>query len=265
MAENQGIGSNTPPSSSSPTDSIVHLNVPISTKLNSTNHLTWICQILPLINGYNLSSHITTPPPSKKVQSTAGLLVDNPDFDRWNRQDQFLLGWIRSSLTESILGQTSSSKTTLDLWQSLQCSFSSVSRARTTDLRRQLQTTTKGGSTCFDYLQKMKKIADELSFVGSAIPEDDLVTYVLNGLGSNYTSFVISLTTSARNDPISFSDLQGSLFNFENLISSHHQLPQTQVSLPSLSNPSAMYTRYPASPGNNRSGYNRSNRPQTQY
>lgn len=111
---------------------IVTLNLSIATKLSHTNFLTWKSQILPVIKGYNLGRYI----------AAAG----TGEFSE--RQDQLLLAWICSSLTEPIQAQVVSCETTADLWQNLTHIFSATSRARLTNLCRQLQTTTKGSSSC---------------------------------------------------------------------------------------------------------------------
>jgi gag-polypeptide of LTR copia-type len=231
----------TPPHSTS--DPLISIFPPISTKLNLTNYLTWKSQLLPIIHGFNLTNYITAPPPSPTVITATGTPIPNRDHLPWNRQDQMLLGWIRSSLTETVQGQVLSSATSFDLWTSLQRSFSSSSRARLTDLRRQLQTTTKGSLSCFDFLQKLRRIADELSFIGHPVPDDDLILAVTTGLPPEYNNFVLTVTT-AFNDCLSFADLQSMLLTHEARL-----LAQTfPPSLPSAANPSALIatnTHYP--------------------
>jgi len=109
----------TPPISSSTVDQIIHLFPPISTKLNQSNYLTWQSKILPLIHDSNLPKYIDSPPPSPTITNESGQLLLNPDYTTWHRQDQLLLGWLRSSLTESIQAQVVSSLTSPDLWQNL--------------------------------------------------------------------------------------------------------------------------------------------------
>jgi gag-polypeptide of LTR copia-type len=85
-----------------------------------------------------------------------------------------ILGWLRSSLSREILAQVVSAKTYADLWQTLQRSFSATSRARLSELRRKLQNTSKGSSTCLEYIQKIQSVADELTFIGEPVSDDDL-------------------------------------------------------------------------------------------
>lgn len=174
-----------PPLLPSPsTDPIIPINFPIATKLNPNNYLTWKSQIQPIIHGFNLTRFLDGPVPTRTIQTDAGQTQDNPAFHPWDLQDQFLLGWIRSSLTEGIQAQVANCPTTCELWSTIRQIYSATSRARLTDLKRQLQTTTKGASSCTDYLQTIRRIADELAFCGSPMPDEDLVMAVLNGLGT---------------------------------------------------------------------------------
>lgn len=85
-------------------ESMITLNLPISTKLTHTNFLTWKSQILPVIKGYNLGSYLEA-------------RTSNSDFS--DQQDQLILAWMRSSLTESIQAQMVSCNSTAELWSSL--------------------------------------------------------------------------------------------------------------------------------------------------
>jgi gag-polypeptide of LTR copia-type len=63
----------------------------------------------------------------------------------------------------------------------------------------------------------MRSLADELTFVGSPISDDDLVLQVLGGLDSDYNSFVVAANTK---DQLSFNELQAMLQSHENLLQS---------------------------------------------
>ena len=147
----------------------------------------------------------------RSLQTTNGQFINNPIFKHWERQDQMLLGWIRSSLTETIQGQVASCLTTSSLWSSLIHSYSATSRVRLNDLRRQIQSSTKGSASCIDYLNRMRSLADELAFIGHPMSDDDLISAVLTGLGPEFTPFIVSVTTSSRTQPYTFPDLHGML------------------------------------------------------
>jgi hypothetical protein len=119
-----------------PQNPSVILNLPISTKLTRSNYLACQCQITPLLHGYGLYKFIDieSPTPSPTIITTFGQIEVNPEYIAWHKQNQILLGWLRFSLSESLLGQTSFSTTAATLWDYLQKSFSVVSRARLSEL-----------------------------------------------------------------------------------------------------------------------------------
>jgi hypothetical protein len=116
-------------------DPVVIISIPIAMKLTTSNYLAWQAQVLPIIHGYNLSKFIESPPPSS-TSSTTGQLEVNPEYLHWHRQDQLLLGWLRSSLTDSVQAQVVSASTTLELWITLQKQCASTSSSRRLELRR---------------------------------------------------------------------------------------------------------------------------------
>ncbi|KAJ1698432.1 hypothetical protein LUZ63_006944 [Rhynchospora breviuscula] len=199
---------------------IIPLTIPIATKLTHTNYLTWKSQILPLLHGYNLARFLDSAPPPSTITTDSGVLAINPDYLPWHRQDQLLLGWIRSSLTESIQAQVVSCTTSMDLWSYLERVYASTSRARVTDLRRQVQFATKGAFSCTEFLQHLRQLADELAFAGSPLSDEELVQAVITGLGSDYLAFVTAITTTPHR--ISFADLHGMLLTHESILKNNH-------------------------------------------
>ncbi|XP_042485183.1 aminopeptidase P1-like, partial [Macadamia integrifolia] len=87
------------------------LNHLVFVRLDHSNFLLWKSQVLPIVRGHG---HMTFLDGSSKCtpaiivsitspshESTQ--IIDNPDFIVWQWQDQLLLGWILSSLTEYVL------------------------------------------------------------------------------------------------------------------------------------------------------------------
>jgi hypothetical protein len=93
-----------------PITTVITLNQPFYTKLTQTNFLTWKAQILPIINGHNLSRFITIEPHIPTKTDDVVLLLQS-----WHNQNQLLLGWIYSSLTEPIQSQLVSCSTMKEL------------------------------------------------------------------------------------------------------------------------------------------------------
>ncbi|KAJ4818128.1 hypothetical protein LUZ62_030694 [Rhynchospora pubera] len=224
---------------SSTPDSLILLNLPISTKLNLNNFLAWQSQIVPLLHGYDLFKYVHSPTPPDPTITVGTAVQLNPSYVQWQKQDQLLLGWIRSSLSEPLLAQVVSCTTSASLWSMLHRTFSATSRARLVELQQQLQGITKGVSTCVEYIRKLRSIADELAFIGAPVPEAELVNYTLRGLGSDFNPLVLAVT--ARSDPISLPDLHSLLLTSETRLNSQHSLP----SLPAVPDPPAVFYSNP--------------------
>jgi gag-polypeptide of LTR copia-type len=201
-------------------DSVHSLNLPIPIKLNDNNFLTWKKQVMPVINGHDLGRFLDSPPPEPTSHNSTGQIEVNKAYLLWNRQDQLLLAWLQSSLTETMMAHVISTTTTREFWRCLEMFFNSNSRARMNDLRRQIQTATKGDISCSEYLLKLRRLADELSFVGAPLPEDELVSTAINGLGPEYNSVVAVVFTARCYGTFTFSDLRGLLLSQEALFHS---------------------------------------------
>lgn len=75
--------------------------------------------------------------------------------------------------------------------------------------------------SCAEYFAHMVTLGDQLAAAGAPIIDSDLVSYILSGLGVDYNSFIVTLTT--RSDPVSLADLHGYLLSHENLLSAQLQ------------------------------------------
>nr|XP_016474014.1 PREDICTED: uncharacterized protein LOC107795821 [Nicotiana tabacum] len=75
-----------------------------------------------------------------------------------------------------------------------------------------------------DYLQKMKTLADNLVVVVQPVIDDDLVLHILGGLGPEYDTLVVSVTS--RFDGITLADLYGLLLNHKNRLEQMSVLEQ---------------------------------------
>lgn len=87
-------------------------------------------------------------------------------------------------------------------------------------LRLQLHQLKKGGDSMSEYLLKAKSIADQLAIASKPLDDDDLILYILGGLGPNYGPFVTSII--ARDAHIRLSDLHGLLLSEEIRVNDSH-------------------------------------------
>ena len=103
-------------------------NTPV--KLDQSNFLIWRSQVLALIRGNRLEKFIddsATPPPSHIAQRIGDDIrsVENPEFVIWRSQDQVLLGWLLSSMSEGIISLVFNLETSVKVWKAIETQFGS--------------------------------------------------------------------------------------------------------------------------------------------
>jgi hypothetical protein len=82
-------------------------------------------------------------------------------------------------------------------------------------IRRQLQTLRKEELTAAEYMHKMKALADTMAAAGAPISNDELVDYIITGLGSGYRAIAASLTLNNRS--VLYAEFYSSVLSFEAL------------------------------------------------
>ena len=122
----------------------------------------------------------------------------NPLFTLWMHQDRMLLSWIYSSLTKNIMMQIVGHKTSYDSWTTLESLYASTNHACIMQLKLELYSSQKGSKKISEFLLHIKKIVDNLNAINETISEKDHVMYILGGLGSDYLSFVVSITSCVQ-------------------------------------------------------------------
>ena len=174
----------------------------------------------------------TTEEPSKIVEvvkDNKKQAVPNTEHDAWLAKDQQLLGYLLNSLHKDVLAQVVEVTTSAELWSALQRMFSARSLAQVTNLRVQLANLKKGNMSTPDYFAKMKAIKDELAVAGKGVSDEELVSYIVNGLGYDYNPFVSSVL--GRSEPTSLSDLIHDSRCFRKMGSTNLQQMQQHVAV----------------------------------
>jgi hypothetical protein len=161
-------------------------------------------------------------------------------------------GATNTSLIEDVLSQVMSYTTSKDVWLALQRNLSSISRAKVVQLRTQLAIAHKRAMTAKDYFLSIKRMADELAFAGQPLKSNEILTYVLAGLGQEYDSLVSTITS--RFDVVTLEELYSLLVIAETRINQHYETIQVVESV-------NMDTRQPplfqSRPGNIYPSFNR--------
>ncbi|KAJ8766872.1 hypothetical protein K2173_009216 [Erythroxylum novogranatense] len=157
----------------------------LTIKLTSSNYLLWKTQLLPILHGHQLFHHVDgTKPPPKEVAD-----VPNPEYQTWYIKDQMVLSWILGSLFEPILSQVVGATTAYVAWSRLQTTYASGSRAQVHTLKNALHALTRDNDSIVTYMDRAKRLFDQLVALDVGISEDDLVDHILRGLGPEYRPF----------------------------------------------------------------------------
>ncbi|XP_019241979.1 PREDICTED: uncharacterized protein LOC109222024 [Nicotiana attenuata] len=164
-----------------------------------------------MVCGCGLNHHIDGSEPVPK-----SLLEDskpNPAYKVWVREDQLVLSWIVASVSEGILRQLVGAQSARAAWDKLVAAYASGSKPQIRELKMQLHTLRRDNASIESYIQREKGISDRLAALQHPISNDDLVEFVLAGLGPVYRPFTRSL--ESRQEDISFDALYGLLLNEE--------------------------------------------------
>uniref|UniRef100_A0A803PX14 Retrotransposon Copia-like N-terminal domain-containing protein n=1 Tax=Cannabis sativa TaxID=3483 RepID=A0A803PX14_CANSA len=183
--------------------------VPLNLRLDRNNFFYWRSQVLSTVRAHQLEGFINgdrpRPPATITDPTDATRSLPNPDLADWMRLDQFLLSWLFNSISEGMLGHVARCASAAELWEVLRQLFSNTSRARVLQLRGLLQTTKKGSTPIDEYILKMRCLGDALMAAGHSISDDELILYILGGLGNEYDSAIVNLTSK---ETVTFQEVQ---------------------------------------------------------
>jgi hypothetical protein len=195
-------------------------------KLEGPNYLGWTTQFLPILRTHDLLGIVdgSEPCPPKLITDDKGVESLNPEFTIWNKKDQCILSWINLTLSEKVLSTVYGLDTSKQVWNTLATKFANDSRSRIANLKRQLLSLHQGSLTCSEYIQSAKLYSDQLAAVGKPIPDEDLISFLLNGLNPTFNTFVTTVSLLTRERQLTLDDFQEELINHEMLLNQQQAL-----------------------------------------
>jgi hypothetical protein len=166
------------------------LSIPVSEKLTRDNHRLWCAQVLPAIRAAQLEGFLdgSEKAPEKNLEikkDSNKLTVSNPGYAVWCVRDKHILTYLVTSLSRKVLVSVVSNATTVTMWAAISRSFASQSQSRVLYLR-----TRKGDMSIASYFSTMRGYADEMAAARKPLDDDDVVSYILNGLDADYNSLI---------------------------------------------------------------------------
>lgn len=173
--------------------------ITISIRLDRSNFMFWRSQVLTTVRAHGFEKFLTCSYEDvPKICEDDAECNESDDAHLWHRKDQFLLSWILSSISESMLGYVSRCVHSFQAWKVFDDLFKSQSRGKAMNLRFQLQMLKKGNSSIDEYVLQFCSIADSLHAAGHGLNDEDLVMLLLGGLGPEYDAVVVNITTRAE-------------------------------------------------------------------
>lgn len=189
-----------------------------------------------------------------------GVSTVNPGKKIWYRMDRFIISCFNATFTRSVSSGTFGLTTSKQYWDYLRYEFTDQFAARRSLLRGQLQTIRRGNLSVTEYLNNLKEIIDNLAAINDRVSDEDIVMYTLNGLGRDFTQFVI--TAQHRETPYKFVELHSRLVHHEQWMK--NQEHDSNNVFDSTNAPSAFYSNFNRGSNNDRGNssgrHNNSNR-----
>lgn len=169
----------------------------VTIRLEDDNYLLWKFQTENAILGYGLEGYIygNQQIPARTITNDSGVLIPNPSYIVYQRQDKLLVSWLLASISPSYLPQLIGCTSSREIWITIAQQFSSQSTAKIMYYKKQIQNLKKEGLSMKDYLTKMKSLSDLLEAAGHKVSETDHILAILNGLGDEYESIIAIISS----------------------------------------------------------------------
>jgi hypothetical protein len=165
----------------------------IAVRLDRNNFLLWKTLVIPHLAGQGYLGYIngSLPAPPKTITTGTGadaITTTNPEYTNWWCTDQRVMSALLGSMTEDVLAQMIGRTTSICVWGCITSMFSAQGTASIRAYRRKLAMTKQNDMSAFDYFNLMKGFADAMATVGAPLPNDELINYILAGLGKEFSA-----------------------------------------------------------------------------
>ncbi|XP_042950300.1 uncharacterized protein LOC122282414 [Carya illinoinensis] len=193
----------------------INTTTTINEKLTPATFPQWRAQFEALLIGYDLIDFVTSKHQCLAIDGTKSATSKAVNF-YWIRQDKLILHAILVSISTTITSFLTSCKTSHEAWAALTCLYKGKYRTRTMQLKEDLTLSTRSSRSVIEFLQAMKIIAYELAIIDHPISDDDLILYILNGLGPEFRD--IAAPIRAKETSLKFEEIHDLLVGHENYI-----------------------------------------------
>ena len=144
-------------------------------------------QLLPILYGSDMMSMVdgTTSAPSETVMVDSKT-VPNPAYLEWKKKDQILLSWLHTTMRPTVFAQVIGYKTARSTWEALDRAYTSQTNARYYQIKHYLFNIRKGSYSITEYMDRIRRLTDELSLIQQPMSDREIIGCVLDGLDLDY-------------------------------------------------------------------------------
>ena len=118
-------------------------------------------------------------------------------------------------MNEDIAAQLIGCTTAAAAWAAVNAMYGAQNSAGIRHLRRQIQALRKEDKPAAEYMQKVKGIADAMAAAGSPLCDDEIIDYMLTGLGKAFNPIAASMNFSTVR--VTLAMFYNNVLNFEAL------------------------------------------------
>ncbi|XP_021826102.1 uncharacterized protein LOC110766987 [Prunus avium] len=155
--------------------------------MDRTNYLSWKSQFEDVLEMHGLAAVVKTNTDPPKVQEDGSM---HPELAK----DKLVMSWIKVTSSPSIKTLLIPCTTAHQVWTMLAKRLSPLASTRVRILRDQIRTLRKDNNTTVtDYLNYAKSLFDSLTQADATMDDDELISYVLDGLGLEYKELATTL------------------------------------------------------------------------
>jgi histone deacetylase 1/2 len=103
----------------------------------------------------------------------------------------------------------------MDIWAAVHRLYGTQSCANVHHVCHQLQSLNKEGMPTAQYMQQMKALDDVMAMAGSPLSNDELIDYIITGLGKEFNTITVTLTLG--NNSVPYDQFSSHILLFEGL------------------------------------------------
>lgn len=120
----------------------------------------------------------------------------NVEYYVWKRFDKLLMSWLLASIYEDMFSHVASCHTSAKVWDTSEHYFVTKSKVRIVHLRNTLQNFKKENISIQEYIRRIKEMYDTLVTCGQRIIEEELINFVIDGLGPEFEPVIAIIMTN---------------------------------------------------------------------